>query len=94
MWWIDRASHWAQAASWTGMTTGSFIRRSVMMTSFSGNGLQAVDQARPVLDMPQASPRMKGLVPDPPCWVARSGLKMGVGCPLTSLFFDRVEVVA
>ena len=61
MWWIDRASHWAQAAGWTGMTTGSFIRRSMMVMSFSGNGLRVVDQARPVLDMPQASPRMKGL---------------------------------
>lgn len=61
MWWIDRASQWAQAAGWSGMTTGAFIRRSMMMLSFSGDGIRAVDQARPVLDMPQASPRMKGL---------------------------------
>lgn len=61
MWWIDRASQWAQAAGWTGMTTGSFIRRSMMVMSFSGDGLRVVDEARPVLDMPQASPRMKGL---------------------------------
>jgi hypothetical protein len=61
MWWIDRASHWAQAASWTSMMAFTFVRRSMMMMSFSGNGLQAVDQARPVLDMPQVSPRMKGM---------------------------------
>jgi hypothetical protein len=33
------------------------------------------------------------LVPDLPWWAARSGLKMGLGCPLTSSFLDRVEVV-
>ncbi|MGH3770661.1 MAG: hypothetical protein ACRDRW_04565 [Pseudonocardiaceae bacterium] len=60
MWWIDRAAHWAQAAGWTSMTAFTFGRRSVMVLSFSGDGLQAVDQARPVLEMPQASPRMKG----------------------------------
>ena len=43
------------------MTAFTFVRRSMMMMSFSGNGLQAVDQARPVLDMPQASPWMKGM---------------------------------
>lgn len=61
MWWIDRASQWALAAGWSGMTTGAFIRRSMMVLTFSGDGIRAVDQARPVLDMPQASPRMKGL---------------------------------
>ncbi|MGH3908918.1 MAG: hypothetical protein ACRDTE_32755 [Pseudonocardiaceae bacterium] len=61
MWWIDRASQWAQAAGWSGMTTGGFVRRSMMVMSFSGDGLRAVDQARQVLEMPQASPRMKGL---------------------------------
>ncbi len=61
MWWIDRASQWAQAAGWSGMTTGGFVRRSMMVMSFFGDGLRVVDEARPVLDMPQASPRMKGL---------------------------------
>ncbi|MGH3833916.1 MAG: hypothetical protein ACRDRS_26330 [Pseudonocardiaceae bacterium] len=61
MWWIDRASQWAQAAGWTSMTAFTFVRRSMMVLTFSGDGLQVVDQARPVLDMPQASPRMKGL---------------------------------
>jgi hypothetical protein len=28
-----------------------------------------------------------------PCRAARSGLKMGFGCPLTSLLLDPVEVV-
>ena len=61
MWWIDRASQWAQAAGWSGMTTGAFVRRSMVTLNFSGSGIRAVDQARPVLDMVQASPRMKGL---------------------------------
>lgn len=61
MWWLDRASHWAQAAGWTSMSAFTFMRRSMIVMSFSGDGLRAVDQARPVLDMPQASPRMKGM---------------------------------
>jgi hypothetical protein len=61
MWWMDRASQWAQAAGWPGMTAWSFVRRSVMVMSFSGDGIRVVDQARPVLEMPQVSPRMKGL---------------------------------
>jgi Helix-turn-helix domain len=61
MWWIDRASQWAQAANWSGMTAWGFVRRTSMVVSFSGDGLRVVDQARPVLDMPHASPRMKGL---------------------------------
>ncbi|MBV9141501.1 MAG: helix-turn-helix domain-containing protein [Pseudonocardiales bacterium] len=59
LWWIDRASHWAQAAGWINMTAFMFVRRS-MVTSFSNDGLRVVDQVRPVLEMPQASPRMKG----------------------------------
>ena len=61
MWWIDRASQWAQAAHWSGMTAWGFVRRTSMVMSFSGDEFRVVDQARPVLDMPHASPRMKGL---------------------------------
>ncbi|MGH3871826.1 MAG: helix-turn-helix domain-containing protein [Pseudonocardiaceae bacterium] len=61
IWWIDRASQWAQAAHWSGMAAWGLVRRTSMVMSFSGDGLRVVDQARPVLDMPYASPRMKGL---------------------------------
>jgi hypothetical protein len=61
MYWIDRASQWAQVANWSAMTQYSFVRRSMMVISFSGDGRRAIDQARHVLDMPDASPRMKGL---------------------------------
>ena len=37
--------------------------------------------------------RLALISPRSPWREARSGLKMGVGCPLTSLFLDRVEVV-
>jgi hypothetical protein len=61
VWWIDRASQWAQAAHWSGMTAWGFLRRSSTVSCFSDDGLRMVDQARPVLEMPQTSPRMKGL---------------------------------
>ncbi|MEO7195058.1 MAG: helix-turn-helix transcriptional regulator [Pseudonocardiaceae bacterium] len=61
MYWIDRASQWAQAANWSAMTEYSFVRRSMMVMSFSSDGRRAVDQAHHVLDMPDAAPRMKGL---------------------------------
>lgn len=38
MYWLDRASQWAQAASWSAMTEYSFVRRSMMVISFSGDG--------------------------------------------------------
>ncbi|MGH3911835.1 MAG: hypothetical protein ACRDTC_00255 [Pseudonocardiaceae bacterium] len=61
MWWIDRASQWAQAVRWSGMTVYGFVRRAMMVRRFSDDGLRAVDQASAVLEMTQASPRMKGL---------------------------------
>jgi len=61
MWWMDRASQWAEASGWQGMTAWGFVRRSVIVMSFSGDSFRVVDHAYPVLDMPQVSPRMKGL---------------------------------
>ncbi|MGH3898038.1 MAG: hypothetical protein ACRDTA_07230 [Pseudonocardiaceae bacterium] len=60
MWWNDRASQWAQAAGWPGMTVYGFVRRAMMIGRSSSEGLRVVDQARPVLEMPHASLRMKG----------------------------------
>ena len=61
MYWIDRASHWAQAANWSAMTEYGFVRRSMMVVSFSGDGRRVIDQAQHVFGMSDASPRMKGL---------------------------------
>ncbi|MGH3887301.1 MAG: helix-turn-helix domain-containing protein [Pseudonocardiaceae bacterium] len=61
VWWVDRASQWAQAAHWPGMAAPGLLRRTSIVTCFTDDGLRVVDQARPVLDIPQASPRMKGL---------------------------------
>ncbi|MDQ3760389.1 MAG: hypothetical protein M3460_01385 [Actinomycetota bacterium] len=61
MYWIDRASQWAQAVNWSAMTEYSFVRRSMMVISFSGDGRRAIDQARHVFEISDASPRMKGL---------------------------------
>jgi hypothetical protein len=63
IYWIDRASQWAQIANWSAMTHYSFVRRSMIVISFSGDGRRAIEQARNVLDMSDASPRMKGLRP-------------------------------
>lgn len=60
IYWIDRASQWAQAANWPAMTEYSFVRRSMMVISFSGDGRRAVDQARLVFEISDASPRTKG----------------------------------
>jgi Helix-turn-helix domain len=60
VWWNDRASQWAQAAGWPGMTVYGFVRRAMMVGRSSSEGLRVVDQARPVLEMSQASLRMKG----------------------------------
>lgn len=61
MYWIDRTSQWAQATAWSEMAAWSFIRRSSIAQSFSGDGLRIVDHAKLVLDMSQSSPGMKGL---------------------------------
>lgn len=61
IYWIDRASQWSQASKWPAMAAYSFVRRSMVVISFSGNGRQAVDQVRPVLTMPDVSPRIRGL---------------------------------
>jgi hypothetical protein len=61
MYWVDRALQWAQAVNWSGMTAWNFIQRTGIVQIFSGDGFRIVDQARPVLDMPYASPRMKGI---------------------------------
>jgi hypothetical protein len=61
MYWIDRASQWAQAVKWSAMAEYGFVRRSMMVISFSGDGRRAVDQAHHVLEIPDASPRIKGL---------------------------------
>ncbi|GAA4411607.1 helix-turn-helix domain-containing protein [Actinokineospora soli] len=61
MYWIDRATQWGQAANWQAMTAYSFVRRSMMVVSFSGDGMRAVDNAQAVFAMPRSSPRMRGL---------------------------------
>lgn len=64
MYWIDRASQWAQVANWSAMTEYGFVRRSMMVVSFSGDGRRAIDQAHLVFEISDASPRMKGWRPN------------------------------
>ena len=61
MYWTDRASQWAQAGNWSAMTEYGFVRRSMMVISFSGDGQRAVNQAYHVFEISGASPRMRGL---------------------------------
>jgi hypothetical protein len=61
MYWIDRASQWGQAADWHAMAAYGFVRRSMMVISFSGDGNRAVDNALTVFSMSSTSPRMQGL---------------------------------
>ena len=60
MWWNDRASQWAQAGGWSGMAAYGFVRRAMTVGRSSNDGLRVVDQARPVVEMPHASLRLKG----------------------------------
>ena len=43
MWWNDRASQWAQAAGWSGMTVYGFVRRAMMVGRSSSEGLRVVE---------------------------------------------------
>jgi hypothetical protein len=61
MYWTDRASQWAQAANWSAMAEYGFVRRSMMVISFSGDGQRAVHQAYQVFEISDSSPRMRGL---------------------------------
>ena len=61
MYWTDRASQWAQAANWSAMTEYGFVRRSMMVISFSDDGRQAVNQAHHVFEISGTSPRIRGL---------------------------------
>lgn len=61
MYWTDRASQWAQAANWSAMTEYGFVRRSMMVISFAGDGRRAVNQAYQVFEILDSSPRMRGL---------------------------------
>lgn len=45
MYWTDRASQRVQTANWSAMTEYGFVRRSMMVISFSGDGHRAVSQA-------------------------------------------------
>jgi hypothetical protein len=51
MYWIDLPSQWAQAANRSAMTEYGFVRRSMMVVSFSGDGRRAIDQAQHVFGM-------------------------------------------
>lgn len=55
LYWVDRAAQWAQTAQWAPMVGYTFVRRSMLVINFTGDGLRAVDAALPVLDMPDLS---------------------------------------
>ena len=61
IYWIDRASQWAQAANWHAMSAYGFVRRSMMVISFSGEGQPAIENAQAVFSMSNVSPRLQGL---------------------------------
>lgn len=55
LYWVDRTAQWSQAAQWTAMIGYTFVRRSMLIINFTGNGLRAIDSVQPVLEMPQLS---------------------------------------
>lgn len=60
LYWVDRAAQWAAAARWQPMVGYTFVRRSMLVINFTGDGLRAVDATAPVLDMP-SMPWVQGL---------------------------------
>ncbi|WP_154814499.1 helix-turn-helix domain-containing protein [Actinophytocola xinjiangensis] len=55
LYWIDRAAQWASSARWDPMVGYTFVRRAMVVTTFTGDGLRAVDVVSPVLDMSELS---------------------------------------
>jgi hypothetical protein len=55
LYWVDRATQWAATARWEPMVGYTFVRRSMLVINFTGDGLRAVDAAAPVLDMTDLS---------------------------------------
>ncbi len=49
LYWVDRAAQWAAAARWQPMVGYTFVRRSMLVINFTGDGLRAVDATAPVL---------------------------------------------
>jgi hypothetical protein len=52
---------WAQTVNWLPMVTYTYVRRSMMVISFMGDGLRAAENAGYVLEMSGAPARIKGL---------------------------------
>ncbi|MBE1878856.1 helix-turn-helix domain-containing protein [Myceligenerans pegani] len=51
LYWVDRAAQWAATARWEPMIGYTFVRRSMLVVNFTGDGLRAVDAVAPVLSM-------------------------------------------
>jgi Helix-turn-helix domain len=61
LYWTDRAAQWAESAQWSQMVTYTFVRRSTMARSVSGDSIHSVGDAQRVVDMPGAPKRISGL---------------------------------
>lgn len=61
LYWIDRATHWAQMIHWDSMAAYGFVRRSMLALSYLDDSRAAQESAEVALHTPGANPRIKGL---------------------------------
>jgi transcriptional regulator with XRE-family HTH domain len=60
LYWLDRASFWAQMIDWRDMVAFVFYRRSLLALNYAGDGRQTVDLARHALAIPDTLPHVRG----------------------------------
>jgi hypothetical protein len=61
LYWIDRATHWAQAINWNSMAAYGLVRRSMLALSYLDDSQAAIESAEAVLRTPGTNLRIKGL---------------------------------
>jgi hypothetical protein len=60
LYWLDRATFWAQTVDWHDMVAYVFYRRSVLAMNYANDGLQVIELAEHTLRLPNVLPHVRG----------------------------------